>query len=158
MRYTNESGWTDFKKLFAEGQAGEEITLKYLESKGYTQLITIDDAMKEDSDLSKSDWDIRGVDPSGNVKLFEVKTQNRCHEYNGCNIELTQNGKDSGLITTLSDWYVFVNPEFGFGFVRTSRLKAIYDNGMIGMKKYRTWAKNPASGWIQPHSQIFWIK
>ena len=158
QRYTNAAGWTDFEKLFAEGQAGEQITKAYLESKGYTDLITIDEAMELDEDLSKSDWDIKGKDSTGHWKLFEVKTQNKCHDYDGVNIETSQNGKESGLLTTLSDWYVFVNPEYGFGFVRTSRLKAIDDGGAKGFKKYRTWANNPATGWILTHNQLLWVK
>ena len=158
MRYTNESGWSDFKNLILEGAKGEEIVTKWLEERGMTDIISIDDAMKVDDTLSRDMWDLRGRTTSGDVLTFEIKAQNFCHEYSGVNIEETQSGKDSGIKVSLADYYIFYNPEYGFGVVHGLYLKKISENGAKGFKKFRTKAKNPATGFILTHNNILWIK
>ena len=156
-RYVNSAGWSDFVNLVKEGDEGEKICGAWLLARGNTDLVHIDEAMKEDDTLTKSDWDWKFKDKSGNVKYIEVKTQNYCHEHQGVNIEETQSGIESGIKVSLSDYYVFVNPEWGFGIVSTDYLRAISNGGAKGMKRFRTRAKNPATGFILPHCHILWI-
>ena len=158
MRYTNKAGWSDFEKLIKEGTEGEDVAKLWLESRGMTDIKGIEECMVDDDSLSKEMWDIKGVSPSGDVITFEVKTQNYCHNYAGVNIEETQSGVDSGIRVSLSDYYLFVNPEWGFGIVHSGYLKKISENGSKGYKKFRTKANNPATGFILTHNNILWLK
>lgn len=152
MRYMNNNGWSDFKNLLTEGLAGESVFQKYLELEGYTNITHIDEAMSIDESLSASDWDLKGT-LNDNEVTFEVKTQNTCEQYAGVNIEETQSGEDSGLRTTTADWFVFVNPVLGFGFVSVEALLELSEGSV---RKFTTKSNNKATGFILPHSEILW--
>ena len=159
MRYTNDAGWSDFKNLIKEGTEGEQVAKLWLEARGVTNIKTIDECIEEgDDSLSKDMWDLKGVSTSGDVLTFEIKTQNFCHKYAGVNVEETQSGVDSGIKVSIADYYIFVNPEYGFGVVHGGYLKKISENGAKGFKTFITKAKNKATGFILTHNNILWIK
>lgn len=161
-RYVGEDGYSNFPLLYKEGDEGEQLTAAWLHGRNNTEITHIDEAMKTDPTLKRSDWDLRLRNKYGNILYIEVKTQNHCHEphYKHVNVEETQSGLDSGIRISKSDYYIFVNPVLGFGQVESAVLKRIEDLPLDRMEypDFSTGAENVATGYLFPKNRLEWLK
>lgn len=112
------NNFTNFKKLSKVGDEGEQKFVEFLEREGFTDIKHVDDI----PGANQEDFDIQATNHEG-TWTFEVKNQPNCHEFGAINIEMVQNRSWGAIALSKSDFFVFVNPELGFGFVRTEELK-----------------------------------
>ena len=167
--------YTNYKQLKSQGDEGEQQFISFLESKGYTDIQTIDELVDENpSEYNHEDFDVQATNSLGVKLKFEVKTQEKCHTFGYHNVEQVQNGVPGGIAVSKSDYWVFVNEKLGFGFIEANELKKTHyqickdptinkqsyhdkvkvDDNILWITKF----KNFAAGWRQPNNKLEWYK
>ena len=128
----------DFKTDLKLGNDGEEIVIKFLQSKGCTYVDSNND----------NKYDLKMI-TKGEETTYEIKTDVKCapvYDTGNIFIEFESRGKDSGIVVTQADWFVtyfkFLNQLW---FIKSTDLKKIitenefpifYDAGDVGSKTH----------------------
>jgi len=137
----------DFNKDIIEGEAGEDVVRKLLESYDFNFI----------SNNKDNRYDII-MEYKGKQKKYEIKTDVYCKPGNDTGnifVEHLSRGKDSGITVTEADWYVTYFKHFNeVWFIETEKLKILCVTNKIETRSFGGDAGSDTRGYLVPREMF----
>jgi hypothetical protein len=123
----------DFDKDLPVAKKTEDQISKFLsETQGFKFVATIDDLIKKDPrNYTRKDFDLL-MEKNNNKIRIEVKEDFTCERTGNVGVEFECRGKDSGIRTTKSDYYLYKvhmpNKKIGVYVIPTNNLRKMIED------------------------------
>ena len=138
----------NFKQDITEGERGESIIRQELEQHGAIFL----------GDNKDNKFDISMKMPNGNTNTFEIKTDVFCKPHKDTNnlfIEFESRGKESGINTTIADFFVTYYPFLmEIWYIKTEKLKQLINDNQFKETEFSGDSGSNTKGYLIPRYQF----